>query len=183
MLGKLEHQGLVRFRHAEDAHDYVQGKEARDLCREIAFIAQLHHAIDVFPRKVGYSTFKRFSQCIGFKPVIGNRAVGVMLGSIHMHEGLERAALQQIRLRSRRENRIHRVQEPGRLTLDLDNIGVAGERVKGIEAVYFDPMNRIVAAQPRGDTMPAVEIQISLRIDKSPVGLLEHGAVGVVHRA
>src|SRR5580704_13685822 len=106
-----------------------------------------------------------------------------MLGSIHMYEGLERAALQQIRLRPRGENRIHRIQELGRLTLDLDDIGVAGKRVEGIEAVYFDPMNRIVAAQPRGDTMPTVQIQISFRIDKSPVGLVEHRAVGVVHRA
>ena len=70
-----------------------------------------------------------------------------------------------------------------RLTLDLDDIGVAGKRVEGIEAVDFDSMNRIVAAQPSGDTMPTVQIQVSLRIDKSPVGLVEHRAVGVVHRA
>ena len=159
-------QLLVGLGHAEHAHDHLQRVVARDVHREVAGAAQLGHAVDVLPRELLDARLQRLAQRAGLEPLVREVPVGAMLLAVHLisvFTGTGGPPLATfIALGISTDSRVFGKRSGWRSISITSAWRVTAQN--GSKPSALDARDGILAAQPRGDRVPALRIGVGLRV-------------------
>jgi len=168
LLREREHARLVGLGNAEDAQYDVQRIVERDVANEVALTVVVEHAVDEALGEHGELGADLAPQVRRLEPVVGDEAIGAMLGAVHVDERLdvdaEGAAL--LDLLTRQQHRVACVPEEQVVALDLGEVGVARDGAERDVTLDRDPRQRIVAAEAGRRGVPDIQVGVGSGIDE-----------------
>ena len=150
LLGQRQHPRVVGLWQAQDGQDDVQWHRHRDVASEVALATQLDHPIDGDARELGHSLLE-LGEALRQEPLGGDAAQLLVLGAVHMDQRAQQIAVlaPTLVVVGGAQHRPWLVQEDRVLGLDLEDVGVLGDRPEGVESLALDQVHRILAAQQR----------------------------------
>ena len=167
-LRHLHDELFIRARNAEDRVDHPQRIPERHFLHEITLAAQALHVVHMLLGKPGDPVFQ-LAQARRHEPALRQRAQLYVRGVIKVHQRAEQMRVaghgfDPFLARNRAEIGPRAVDEDRVLALDLQNVGLFGDRPERPEPFRLRPVKRVFPPQPRIDIMDLFA-GIKLRID------------------
>ncbi len=174
LLGQHEHAVEVALGQAEEREDHVERVVHRDVAHEVAFGAQLGHAVDEADRQLLHAVLHAL-ESVGLEPSRRDGPVRLVIRLVHVDERAQHLPLldgQRLGGLARQKGP-RRAQEERVVPFHLHHVGVTRDRPEGAVARLVDPMHRRLPAQEGGGLVEALFVCVSRGVDEDPARLAD----------